>query len=81
MIRTPCSKGHGTYHAVEGLESDPSNKSNANYLRASTLNWVLILILISQFCQIGKDCDQNGDKLSKNNKKSPYCNKLKSISR
>ena len=29
---------------------------------------------MSQFCWIGKDCDQNGDRKSKNGEKLPYLN-------
>ena len=32
--------------------------------------------IISQFCQNGKDCDLNGDKLSKNNEKLSYFHKM-----
>ena len=28
--------------------------------------------IISQFCQIGKDCDQNGDRMSEKDEKVPY---------
>ena len=28
---------------------------------------------MSQFCQIGKVCDQNGDKMSKNDEKLSFC--------
>ena len=28
--------------------------------------------IISQFCWIGKDCDQNGDRMPKNDEKLPY---------
>ena len=28
--------------------------------------------IISQFCRIGKDCDQNKDRMSENNAKLPY---------
>ena len=32
--------------------------------------------IISQFCRIGKDCDRNGDGMSKNNEKLPYLHKV-----
>ena len=28
--------------------------------------------IISQFCRIGKDCDQNSDRMSENDEKLPY---------
>ena len=28
--------------------------------------------IISQFCRIGKDCDQNGDRMSKNDENLPH---------
>ena len=28
--------------------------------------------IISQFCRFGKDCDQNGDRMSENDEKLPY---------
>ena len=32
--------------------------------------------IISKFCWIGKDCDQNGERMSKNDEKMPYLHKV-----
>ena len=39
------------------------------------------LKIISQLCRIGKDCDQNSDRMSENDEKLPYLHQVtKSIS-
>ena len=37
-----------------------------------TLLCMVVCCFISQFCQIGKDCDWNGYRMSANDEKLPY---------
>ena len=38
----------------------------------SMTEWNSLYNIISQFCGIGKDCDQNDDRMSKNDEKLAY---------